>query len=261
MSVIDLVREGDEYVGWGVRGRGSRIFGGSTLGQALRAADLAIGGTRRADALHAIFVAPGDCEHPVRYRVRPLKRGRTLDVVTIEALQADRTILTAHATFHDGQTSPQFQDAPPPVPPPSALASVESALSPGGEAIRAPFDVRPAPRDDGEPQSETWIRFRGDIPAKTSNTDAALLVYAMDFLITRPAHIPLDPQRVSLFGASLDHAMWVHRPFDLTQWHLVSARATSFTGSRSHCHAQVFDARGDLVASGTQEALLPPASA
>lgn len=254
-AVLDLRREDDGYIGWCVNGRGERIFGGATLAHSVRAAELTVGGARRIDALHALFLSPGSTRSPVRYRPSYLKRGRSIDVVSVEAAQADRVILTAHVTFHDGDDSSEYQDAAPAVPRPGRLGAREDLLAAGGEAVRRPFEVRPVPRTGSEPRLDAWIRLRD---AAEPASHAALLAYAMDFLITRAAHVPLDPAQVNLIGASLDHAMWFHRPFDVREWLLVSSTATTFSRSRSLCHAEVFDESGRLVATGAQEAYLPP---
>lgn len=255
---VDLVGAGTQYTGRGIAGRGNRTFGGSTLGQALRAADLAQQERRRVDCVHAIFVAPGIASSDVDYTVREVKRGRSIDVFAVEATQGDRTILAAHVSFHDGDASPEFQDPAPAVPGPDELTTIDGSHLAGSPAVRAPFESRPVISAPGAPHADTWIRLSPTDAARSAARDAAMLLYATDFLITRPAHLPLDDAVVSSFGASLDHSMWFHRPVDLSDWLLVSASASAFVGSRSLCTAQVFDRRGLLIATATQEALLPP---
>jgi acyl-CoA thioesterase-2 len=123
--------------------------------------------------------------------------------------------------------------------------------------VRAPFDRRPVPLppDVNPAREDHWIRTHSPVRSANPNIHAALLAYATDFLVSRAAHAGM-PRDAAVLGASLDHAMWFHRPFRADQWLLVSSTASIYTGSRSLSTCQVFDADGALVATATQEALI-----
>ncbi|MGQ0368036.1 acyl-CoA thioesterase [Leucobacter sp. Z1108] len=104
---------------------------------------------------------------------------------------------------------------------------------------------------------QTWIRTVDELTDDPLQHQAAL-TYALDFLITKTAHNPIDTEKMQHRGASLDHTMWFHRPFRADEWLLVDVVTTSFFSSRSMSQASIFDASGSLVSSASQEALLRP---
>lgn len=250
-----LVSAPGGFTGICTAGAGVRIFGGHSLSHSLNVASLAIDHSRTVSSLHAVFLSPGNASEPVLFSAEPLKRGRALDTVRVGAVQDERQILESLVTFHDGEESIEFQAVAPETIPAEALSDDPLHRHSGSDA-RSPFHCRTVPSDPREPQVRTWIRLReaaGDAP---SLLHQAALTYALDFLITKAAHNPIDEEGVRHLGASLDHAMWFHRRFRVDEWLLVEATSNTFAGSRSLSHASVYDHAGRLVSSASQEALL-----
>lgn len=266
MRLLSLEDEGDgRYVGVCEDGTIGRVFGGQALAQALRAASLAVSDARPAHSLHAYFVSPGRAGDPIDYFVEPIKSGRSIDVADVRSRQHGRTLLSAMVSFHNGEPSDRFQLAMPGVTPPTALTSSRYVPPGTNPSVRAPFDIRYASsRTDGRlpraaAEINSWVRTRAEIASDRQIDHSALLTYAIDFLLTRAAHVALG-DRSPHIGASLDHSMWFHRPFRCDEWLLVSSEGISFAGSRSLCTANVFTRDGELVATASQEALIrmPP---
>lgn len=247
------------------RGRaalGTRVFGGHTLAHAVRASSTTQPAGRPINSLHAHFLGAAQAGLDIDYEVSSLKRGRSFDVDHVVATQRDRPIMVATISFHAAEDGADYQVEMPQVPSPAALEPV-AYLPPGTHAeVRDPFELRYTDerfRDedgpDAHPALHTWVRARRPAPSAPQTDHAALLAYAVDFLITRVAHMPVrdDP---ALVGASLDHAMWFHRPFRADHWLLVSCTASTLAGARSLSRAEIFDEDGHLVATAVQEALL-----
>ena len=249
-----LTREPAGYTGICAAGYGSRIFGGHSLSHSLIAASAAIEHSRTASSLHAVFLSPGRAADPVLYSPSTLKRGRAFDAVRVGASQGDRQILETIVSFHDGEPGLEYQEMPPEIAPVDSLEDDPLRRYAASDA-RAPFQCRTVPHDPRLPRIQTWIRAIDRLSDDPLQHQAAL-TYALDFLITRTAHNPIDTEEVRHQGASLDHTMWFHRPFRADEWLLVDATAVSFFGNRSLSCASVFDTGGALVSSATQEALL-----
>jgi len=252
------------YTGHCIDGLNGRVFGGQSLGQALRAASMALDDARPPNSIHCYFVAPGASSDPVTYRTQVVKRGRSLDIVEVNASQGSRTLLTGHASFHEPEPSLQFQPLMPAVPPPHALPPSKYFPAGTNEFVRRPFDVRYV--DDRfhgesgpmEPIQDVWIRTLRPVGSDRWVDHAALLAFAVDFLVSRASHLPLRGGDALDVGASLDHAMWFHRSFRADMWLLVCNVGVTYAGARAMSQCSVFDLDGALVASASQEALIRP---
>lgn len=265
MSALDLLAltpDVGRLLGDCVDGAPGRLFGGHVLAQSLCAASRAASRDRPIHSAHSHFLAPGRGS-AVEYSVLPLKTGRSIDVVRVDAWQGDRALLTTTASFHQPESSPEFQICAPQVALPDELSESEYRPPGTNRGVRAPFELRyPDARyregesADRDPRLLVWVRTRTPLPSHRQIDHAALLTYAVDFLITRAAHRPLQDGPTSAIGSSIDHGMWFHRPFRVDEWLLVVSTGRSFFGSHSLCEASVFDLAGALVASGMQEALL-----
>jgi len=257
---LELVRlagaDDGPYEGLCVEGASGRVFGGHVLAHVVRAASLASGGARPVDALHVSFVRPAVPTRPLVYRADVVKSGRSLDVVGIRAEQRGATMLLGVVTMHEPEPSVEFGVVAPRLPGPDALEGSDYR-PPGTSAdVRAPFELRYVPGTGEEHAHEdVWIRTRALVGSDAQPDHAALLAYGVDFLVTRAAHVGLPPSMAGI-GASLDHAMWFHRPFRADEWLLVSSTCTVFAGSRSLSTSRVFDTAGRLVATASQEALI-----
>lgn len=253
--------------GMSVPGGAERIFGGHVLAQALVAAARAAGDRHPPNSLHAYFVGPGRPDIDVEYECEVLKAGRSIDLVSVRGRQLDRTVLALTASFHTPEPSREFEEPAPDVTSPESLESIDYIPPRTNPGVRAPFEIRYVDdtfRDTDPPQSDpradVWIRAKYPVASSALLDHAALLAYAVDFLMTRASHMPLRVDGRRMSGSSLDHAMWFHRPFRVDEWLLVSSRGVSFAGSRALTACRVFDRAGSLVASADQEAMLRPAA-
>jgi acyl-CoA thioesterase-2 len=262
-ALLDLDVEGLRR--WRGRGRaaiGSRVFGGHVLAHAVRASSQTRQSGRPVNSLHAYFLAAARAEHDIDYDVSILKKGRALDIDHVTASQSGRPVAVCTVSYHAPEASAGYQDQMPDMQGPAQFESV-SYTPPGTHAaVREPFELRYVDnrfRDengpDDTPALQTWIRARQPVRSTAQSDHAALLAYAVDFLISRVAHIPLRGN-TSPVGASLDHVMWFHRPFRVDSWLLVSCASSTFAGARSLSRAEIFDEEGHLVSTAVQEALL-----
>ncbi len=244
------------YVGRCVEGFRGRAFGGHLLARSVCVASLATATSRLPSSLHTVFVAPALAAFELEYAGVVLKKGRSLDIAAVRAQQNGRVVAESTLSFHDGDPSLEFQAAFPDAPSPDVVA--ESTERPPGtnQAVRAPFEIRPLLRDAATgADSSAWVRLRGEYRGSPPG-HSALLAYAVDFLITRATHDALGDSTIPAVGASLDHAMWFHRPFRIDGWLLIDSRSTTFSGSRALSTSTIFDRSGALVATAAQEALL-----
>lgn len=255
---------------------GPRVYGGQVLAQALVAAGRTVEPGRRCHSLHAYFILAGDVEVPVLYTVERLRDGGSFATRRVTAIQHGRPIFNASLSFHRDESGLDHQAAPPPdVPPPDALTSERDLARAIADQIPEPLRTvltrdrpidfrpvepvdpfRPSPRD---PEFQMWLRTTGPLP-DDALTHQALLAYASDWGLLGTALFPhsrsvFDPR---IQAASLDHAVWFHRPFRADDWLLYSIDAPTAAGARGFTRGAVTDASGRLVASTAQEGLIRP---
>lgn len=255
LGLLRLESLGDgRFSGTCIEGSTGRVFGGHVLAHTIRALSLAIDDRRPAHSLHATFIRPAVSTEPIDYATEVLKSGRSLDVVSVRAEQSGRVVFTAFGSAHEPE--PSIEDGLPmlDVPDPDELESSDFSIPGTNLAVRTLFDRRYVPKPGRSRIENVWIRLREQITSTLPADHTALLAYAVDFLLTRAAHVALP--ELPLIGASLDHAMWFHRPFRIDQWLLVSSTMDAFSDSRSLCTCTVYDRDGRVVATAAQEALL-----
>ena len=278
IELLSLERLEDNLFRGQSRDIGTRfVFGGQVLGQALSAAQATIDpatGARAAHSLHAYFLRAGDIEHPIVYDVDRTRDGGTFSVRRVTAIQHGKVIFFCAASFQDDEPGAEHQLTMPEVPQPEDIApappvpaevmatlptKVQRWLQRGG-----PFEFRHVyPRDElnppkRPPYQQVWFRLRqgvGDIPMELHQ---ALLAYASDFHLLGTATFPhgISYYQPNVQMASLDHALWFHRPFRADEWLLYSIDSPSSQGSRGLARGQIFDRNGRLVASTAQEGLI-----
>jgi acyl-CoA thioesterase-2 len=263
----DLFRGKSQDLGWGA------IFGGQVLGQALSAAAQTVPADRPVHSLHGYFLRAGDLRRPIVYQVARLRDGKSFATRRVDAVQEGEAIFSLEASFQRLEEGFEHQDAMPPVPPPESLPSERDlALAVAErlpEAVRTmataerPIEIRPIdPRNPlrprvTEPHRDLWVRAIDTLPDDPA-LQRYLLAYASDFSFLGAA---LDPHGVSwltpgMHVASLDHAMWFHRPFRLDDWLLYAIESPTASGSRGLVRGRFFDRAGRLVASTIQEGLI-----
>jgi len=263
----NLFRGPSQDLGWGT------VFGGQVLGQALSAAAQTVPADRVVHSLHAYFLRPGAVDRPVVYDVDRIRDGRSFNTRRVVAIQKGRPIFNLSASFQTEEPGLDHQAAMPDVPPPDTLKSEQALARPFFDRIpekmrermygQRPIEARPVdPINPFRPEvhppiRKTWYRATGALPDDPS-LHRYLLAYASDFgLLTtalRPHGVSWVERRMQV--ASLDHAMWFHRPFRMDRWLLHVMESPSASGARGLVRGQWFDEGGRLVASTVQEGLI-----
>ncbi len=272
----NIFRGQSQNLGWG------RVFGGQALGQALSAAEQTVPEGRTVHSLHGYFLRPGDAEHPIVYQVDPIRDGKSFTTRRVVAVQNGRAIFSLSASFHVHEPGFEHQFVEmPDVPGPEGLLGErelgeryiarlpESVLRsiPRGMRERVvaerPIEVRPVdpvdPLNPGtrEPVKRVWFRANGELPDSPS-IHQYLLAYASDFHLLGTALLPhgvtwLTP---GMQIASLDHAMWFHRPFRFDDWLLYDMDSPAAQGARGLSRGRWLTRSGQLVATTVQEGLM-----
>ena len=254
---------------------GRSVFGGQVIGQALVAASRTAV-DRVPHSLHAYFLLPGDMAAPIVYEVDRLRDGKSFSARRVQAIQHGRPILSMMASFQVAEVGLEHQAPMPQVPPPESLPSSaglrEQWLAEAGEVspriresmLRAsPIEFRPVqernplkPRP-GPPMQALWFRVSERLPDEPM-LHRCLLAYASDFNLIGTALRPHGKTWYSdsLVVASIDHALWFHRPARLDEWLLYSMDSPSAQGARGLARGLIHDQQGRLVASVAQEGLM-----
>ncbi|MFS8036477.1 acyl-CoA thioesterase II [Xanthobacter sp. AM11] len=251
---------------------GGRVFGGQVVAQALVAARRTVEAERVAHSLHGYFLLGGDPRVPIIYEVDRIRDGRSFTTRRVVAIQHGQAIFSMSVSFQLAEDGYEHQSAMPDVPMPEdlpedhtwrerLLARFPDAARRDWMALR-PLEVKPTadPTYLGSTatlQPSVWVRTRGPLPDDLP-THQAVLAYASDLSLLQAA---LVRHGKSVFDrdmqvASLDHAVWFHRPFRADDWVLFAQESPAAHGSRGFCRGQLFTRDGVLVASATQEGLM-----
>jgi acyl-CoA thioesterase-2 len=245
----------DTFVGESPRYPWGRIYGGLVIAQALRAAMRTVDSAGHVvHSLHAYFILGGDPKEPVRYEVDRLRNGKSFSTRQVVARQSGGAILNLSASFQRPEEGPDVASAtfPSDVKPPETLPRAEWGV--GLEARIEHESTRP-------PQSRLWCRFTDPIGGDADDHYAALAYLSdgnpMDAI--RAAH-PKDAGGQKLdeifMAASLDHAVWFHRPVRADQWLLFDMHSHQLIGTRGLATGDVFTREGVLVATVAQQGLV-----
>jgi acyl-CoA thioesterase II len=250
-----------------------RVFGGQVAGQALVAASRTMEPDRLVNSLHAYFLRPGDTGVPIVYDVERTRDGRSFSTRRVVARQHGRTIFYLSASFHVPEPGFDHQDAAPAVPPPErcptlgeVLEKVSGRPSDTWAEEWAALDVRyagdsrrgGAPADPEHPaRASVWFKAAGALPGDQV-LHSCVLTYASDLTLLGVTLVPHDTYigARDVQTASLDHAIWFHRPFRVDEWLLYDQVAPSASDSRGLATGRVFTLDGRLVASVVQEGLI-----
>ena len=248
-----------------------RVFGGQVAGQALVAAGRTVPADRPVHSLHAYFLRPGDPEIPIVYEVDRIRDGRSFTTRRVVAIQHGKPIFNLSASFQLVETGIEHAFTMPDVPAPETLQRLEDRMRPyhdemgGWYSRRRPIDVRyvgDPPRvakDTGyrAATSQVWMRADGTLP-----DDPLLHVCAMTFasdmtlLDSTLLNHGLAWGAGDVVGASLDHAMWFHRPFRADEWWLYDQESPWAGASRGLARGSIYTRDGQLAVSVVQEGLL-----
>jgi len=253
------------------------VFGGQVLGQALSATQATLESERTAHSLHAYFLRAGDIEHPIIYSVDRTRDGGSFSVRRVTAIQHGQPIFFLAASFQKQEDGAEHQLSMPEVPkaediqpspavPEQVLAKLPTKVQRWLSRM-GPFEFRHVyPRDELNPPKrppfqQVWFRLServGDAP----ELHRALLAYASDFQLLGTATFPhgISYYQPNVQMASLDHALWFHRPFRADEWLLYSIDSPSAQGGRGLARGLIYDRDGKLVASTAQEGMIRVAS-
>lgn len=276
--MLDLRAEGtdphgqDLYAGASQPQPHGRVFGGQVLGQALVAAGRTVANDRQVHSMHGYFLRPGDSNEPIGFAVERLRDGRSFSARRVHAIQFGRPILSMIASFQQDAPGFEHQDPMPDVPDPDTLPTTYEVLKQIDHPVAQQWatgraiDVRhvePAIYWQAGPErvarQAVWMRTMGRLPDDPL-LHRAVLAYASDYTLLEPVlrrhggawAMP------GLKAASLDHAMWWHRPARADEWLLYAQTSPSASGARGLGLGRIFSRDGRLVATVAQEGMLRP---
>ena len=251
-----------------------RVFGGQVLGQALVAAARTVEDTARtAHSLHGYFLRPGDTSMPILYKVDRIRDGRSFTTRRVVAIQKGRAIFNMSASFQVAEQGLEHQfDMP-------AVRAPEDCLTEKQMREKFASDMPPDVQDWPErpqpiemrfveyfnefnpgklpPYQNTWIRTIDTMP-DDERLNQCLLAYASDMTLLDTCYRPhgMNWHDDHFQVASLDHAMWFHKPFKTDTWLLYAQDSPSSSGARGLSRGTFYTSSGELVASVAQEGLI-----
>jgi len=277
-EVLDLLAlekiEENIFRGLSPKDRVQRVFGGQVLGQALMAACRTVEG-RLCHSLHAYFLRAGDPKVPILYEVDRSRDGASFTARRVVAIQHGRPIFTLEASFQKDEPGYEHAFERPDVPDPETLLSDTELRAAVADRVPPelcawvfrprPFETRPidprsffTPAKQG-PHEMFWIKAAGTLPDDPA-LHRCIAAFASDMSIIGTA---LAPHGIGWYDdivqlASLDHAMWFHRPFRIDEWLLLVQDSPSASGARGFNRGLLYNRAGALVASVAQEGLMRP---
>jgi len=248
------------------------VFGGQVCGQAMMAAYQTVEG-RTAHSMHGYFLRPGDHSLPIHYETQILRDGGTFSARRVIAKQHDKEIFTLNASFQKEEQGLSHQfDTPETTDPETLLSELEMRrrfkhLIP--EKLRdqftrdGPIEIRPVrpinytDPDIRPPYKQNWFRAVSKLPDDLA-LHQCILTYASDFGLLGTSMLPhgVSYAQKGMQVASLDHAIWFHRPFRIDEWLLYDMDSPSASQGRGLNRGNIYNQKGELVASVCQEALI-----
>ena len=245
-----------------------RVFGGQVAAQALVAAGRTVPEDREVHSLHAYFIRPGDPAVPIVYETERVRDGRSFTTRRVLAIQHGVPIFSLSASFQLPQTGLQHtQPAPVGVPAPDTLPGLDALASSAGARWLTqgprPLDMRfvsPPPWSDefagaSEEPARVWMRADGRLPDDRL-LHVCMLTYVSDLTLLGSVLVRHDRAEGPVQMASLDHAMWFHRPFRADEWLLYTCYSPFAGGGRGLATGRFTQADGTLVATTVQEGLV-----
>ena len=236
------------------------LYGGYTLGLAVRAAAGTVSSGLRLSSLHAVFPLAGDSGEPLRLTVEGVRDGRSSAIRQVTARQARGIPLVVSASFHRTSEGADWQPPQPSPPtPPEEIAPDRSLL-----LAMDPVEFRPAGRHRADTAEDVmaslhpyWARPRVPLPDDPA-LHAAVVAFTSDYMVVAAAQVPGRRLPPGSGVASMNHSLWFHRPADATDWLLYSAEPVRVSGDRGLVRGAVQDRTGTVVASFAQEVLTFP---
>jgi acyl-CoA thioesterase-2 len=274
LAVLDLEeRDTDLYVGQTPSTERQRIFGGQVAGQALVAAGRTVPLERGVHSLHSYFLRPGDPREEIRYAVDRIRDGRSFTTRRVIAWQRrngeDVAIFALTADFTAGEAAVAQHSMPMPhVPGPAGLPGTQEIVAAHADRARGmlemselvdqrfledPFAAQP--KSPPATQIRTWLRVAGALPADAA-VHAAALTFISDLTLLSAGFARLGGGWSDFAGASLDHALWFHRPVRADEWFLYETDSPAASAGRALCFGHIWAADGAHVATVAQEGLI-----
>ena len=247
-----------------------RVFGGQVAGQALVAATRTVQPDRHVHSLHAYFLRPGDPNVPILYEVDRIRDGRSFTTRRVVAIQHGKAIFNLQTSFHVAESGLDFQVTMPlNVPAAETLPDFKTRMAPFKDRMGEMYD-RPRPIDlrhvgtdpfsrNGQSalDQQVWLRADGTLPDDPT-LHACIVTYASDMTLLDTTLLPfgLSWETPGMQMASLDHAMWFHRPFRADDWLLYDQRPISTSSARGLAGGNIFTSDGALAITVVQEGLV-----
>ncbi len=251
----------------------SRVYGGQVLGQAIKAAQYTVEEDRIIHSLHAYFLREGDHDSPIIYEVDRSRDGKSFSARRVVAIQHGRPIFTLSASFQIAEEGLEFGIEAPDIAGPDEVLSVSEYETKYLDKLpekfqrllrlSAPFDFKPVGLEDAmetgslSPCRHFWVKTIDDLPPEPQ-LHRAILAYVSDYGLLTTSLVPhgLRFPDTNLLMASIDHAMWFHRPFQMDEWLLYSCEAISTSNARGLARGHFFKQDGSLIATTSQEGLV-----
>ncbi|KNB50577.1 acyl-CoA thioesterase [Streptomyces caatingaensis] len=248
------------------------VYGGHVAAQALAAAGRTVPGDLPVHSVHCSFLRPSLPTAPFDYRVERVRDSADFATRRVRAGQRGREVCAVTASFHRPGPGLDHQDPMPPVPAPDALPTYEERLTTAfGAAVQPlgkPYDLRfagPLSFDTEKDLSlvsdrtRVWLRTKGQVPAAGDREHllhSCLLTYMSDVAMLETVLVRHGVSWFSTSGRSMDHTLWIHRPFRADDWLLCDQETPAASGGRGLVLGRVFSRAGLLVATVAQEGLL-----
>ncbi len=270
LDLLDLETiEDNLYRGRNERHGGPRVFGGQVLAQALAACGRTVEG-RFPHSLHGYFLRPGNSRLPILFDVDRIRDGSSFNTRRVRGIQNGEAIFAMSASFQMEEAGLEHQFPSPDWPPPEQLEddTVVARRLQGTDPNVMPWATRERPFESrsvyplGAPAPEApikpgWYRLRSPVDGGPM-LQACLLAYCSDMGLMSTSLVPhmASTPRSHIIGASLDHAMWFHRPPKVDEWFLYDRDSPSASASRGFNRGAFYDHEGRLLASIAQESLI-----
>ena len=275
LDILDLEQlEHNLYRGRSPKVDWQRVFGGQVIGQALVAAQRTVEPERHVHSLHCYFMRPGDTSVPIIYEVERIRDGGSFTTRRVKAIQHGHAIFSLEASFQVDEQGLDHQfPMPLDVPPPDTLMNGTEVIAKYGDRVPEnirrywerdrPIEMKPVflthytSREKLPPMQQIWIRATGPVPDDRA-MQSVILAYLSDMTLLDTSTFAhgralFDPD---IQAASLDHAMWFHRPHRLDGWLLYAQDSPSASGARGFTRGLIYAEDGTLVASVAQEGLI-----
>lgn len=249
------------------------LFGGQVMGQALSAAQETVSTDRIVHSLHSYFLRAGDASKPVVYEVEDIRNGASFSTRRVQAIQNGKAIFYMTASFQQSEEGFNHQDIMPTVPGPDGIPSYSDFIVENQHALpkamrekflaEKPIEIRPIQQYNWLKPEKTaskyqlWLKSNGNLPNDLRN-HSCMLAYASDFHFLPASLLPhgVSHWQPNFQIATVDHAMWFHRPFRFDDWLLYCIDSPSASNGRGLVRGQIYNRQGELVASTMQEGVI-----